>query len=109
MDKTNAASATASLRSSYSNIQVAFIVGVCGAVPFLPDSTEIILGDVIIRKYVVQHNLGWQCLDEFRSQRTIEDTLGRPNKNIPILNALLATRSSRDELEANTMTVLQQV
>ncbi|KAL6407229.1 Nephrocystin-3 [Ilyonectria robusta] len=108
MGKANAASAAASLRSSYSNLKWALLVGICGAVPQV-DGAEVLLGDVIISRYVVQHDFGRQYSDEFVPKKTIEDTLGRPNKEIRILNALLETRSGRDELEKRTAEFLQRL
>jgi nucleoside phosphorylase len=53
--KASSASVAAQCRTSYPNIKLALIVGVCGAVPFVPNAdTEIILGDIIISKGVVQ-------------------------------------------------------
>lgn len=108
MGKANAASAAASLRSSYSNLKWALLVGICGAVPQV-DGVEVLLGDVIISRYVVQYDFGRQYSDEFVAKKTIEDTLGRPNKEIRILNALLETRSGRDELEKRTAEFLQRL
>ena len=99
MGKVDAASGAASFRSSYKNVDMALVVGVCGAIPHLADDTEIILGDVIISKYVVRYDFGRQYPDEFIPKRTIEDRLGRPNKETRISGALLETSSSRDHLE----------
>ncbi|KAJ4854223.1 phosphorylase superfamily domain-containing protein [Trichoderma breve] len=60
MGKSNAAAAAASFRSSYNNIELALLVGVCGGVPrtdsFAED--EILLGDVVISRAVVQYDFG---------------------------------------------------
>lgn len=109
MGKSDAASAAASLRSSYGNLSLALVVGVCGAIPYLADDTEVILGDVIISTYVVRYDFGRQYPDEFKSKRAIEDTLGRPNKETRILSAFLKTSSGRDKLEEEAHIFLQQL
>lgn len=109
MGKVDAASAAASLRSSYGNVNLTLLVGVCGAIPRLADNTEIILGDVIISKYVVRYDYGRQYPDGFKPKRTIEDALGRPNKETRILSALLETSSGREKVEEDTQILLQQL
>lgn len=109
MGKVSAASASATLRLSYPNVDLALIVGICGAVPHLPNGTEVILGDVIISKYVVRYDLGRQYPDGFKAKKTVEDTLGRPNKETRVLSAQLETRSGRDELEAKAQKELQNL
>lgn len=109
MGKVDAASAAASLRSSYKNLSIAFLVGVCGSIPRLPDGTEVILGDVIISKYVVRYDFGRQYLDGFKPKRMIEDTLGRPNKETRILSAQLETRSGRGQLEDSALKLLKNL
>lgn len=109
MGKVEAASAAASLRSSYQNLSLALVVGVCGAVPYLADGTEVILGDVIISKYIVRYDFGRQHPNEFTLKTAIEDTLGRPNKETRILSALLDTSSGRDKLEDDAQVFLQQL
>ncbi|KPM40541.1 hypothetical protein AK830_g6022 [Neonectria ditissima] len=108
MGKANAASAAASLRSSYTNLKWALLVGICGAVP-KTSGNDILLGDVIISRYVVQYDFGRQYSDGLVPKRTIPDTLGRPSKEIRILSALLETRSTRDALEERTAQCLQQL
>ncbi|KAL2194783.1 nucleoside phosphorylase domain-containing protein [Corynascus similis CBS 632.67] len=57
MGKVSAAVVAANCRASFPNIKLALIVGVCGVVPFRPDSsktTEIVLGDVIVSDGVIE-------------------------------------------------------
>ncbi|KAK3489478.1 uncharacterized protein B0T23DRAFT_398002 [Neurospora hispaniola] len=89
MGKASAANAASSLRSSYPRVSLALVVGVCGAVPFIgPKRDQVVLGDVIISKLVVQYNLGKVLPDRFARKDTDHDRLGRPNK---ILRNMLAT------------------
>lgn len=109
MGKVDAASAAASLRSSYTNLSLALVVGICGGIPYLADKAEVILGDVIISKYLVRYDFGRQYPDGFQRKAAIEDSLGRPNKETRVLSAFLETASGREKLEEETRTLLQQL
>ena len=52
MGRANAASAAASMRSSYAQLRLALLVGVCGGAPRL-EQGEVFLGDVVISQTVV--------------------------------------------------------
>lgn len=95
MGKTNAASAAASMRSSYTRLRLVFLVGVCGATP----RDEHLLGDVIISKTVIQYDLGCLLPDRFVRKDTIEDYLGRPNKDVRNFLAFFETDRGLDWLE----------
>ncbi|KAJ5005758.1 5'-methylthioadenosine/S-adenosylhomocysteine nucleosidase [Colletotrichum sp. SAR 10_66] len=58
MGKANAASGAASLRSSYTEIKLAIVTGICGGVPGVGTDKELLLGDVVISKCIVQYDLG---------------------------------------------------
>ena len=54
--KASAAAVAANCRASFPNIKLAFVVGVCGVVPFRPNSSETaetVLGDVIVSDSIV--------------------------------------------------------
>lgn len=87
-------------RSSYRNIKLAIVVGVCGIVPFVPGSDdEIILGDVIVSTGVVQYDLGRRLPEGFARKDTLSDSLGRPNTEIRgQLNKLQSVRT-REQLQ----------
>ncbi|KAJ4267504.1 hypothetical protein NW762_003611 [Fusarium torreyae] len=99
MGKVSAASATASLRSSYPNLELVLVTGICGGVPKPHANEELILGDVIISKAVVQHDLGRRYPDKFETKDTLDDRLGRPTRNIRNFIALFEADRSRDRLE----------
>ncbi|KAJ5975058.1 hypothetical protein N7481_008765 [Penicillium waksmanii] len=77
-----ASSASRSLKMSFSSIQLALLVGICGAVPFKKDNSEILLGDVIISEAVVELDYGRQYHDSFRRKDSLLDVHGRPNEEI---------------------------
>ncbi|KAL6817517.1 hypothetical protein V8C40DRAFT_276873 [Trichoderma camerunense] len=103
-----AAGAAASFRSSYPNLQLAFLVGICGGVP-KGDGNEIHLGDVIISKSAVQYDLGKQYHEAFVIRDTVDDTLGRPNKNIRSLVASFQTEHIRDQLQQKACLYLKDL
>jgi nucleoside phosphorylase len=78
----SAASAAANLRVSYNRIQLALVVGICGAVPFPSSNAKIVLGDIIISDSVIQYDFGRQLPDRFWRKSEVKETLGRPNQEI---------------------------
>jgi hypothetical protein len=108
MGKANAAGAAASVRTSYSNLRLALLVGVCGGVPF-GDHGEVILGDVIVSNAVVQYDFGRQYPDKFVRKDTVEVNLGRPDKNIRSLLATFSTDRGLEQLEKRTAGFLKQI
>ncbi|KAL6810698.1 WD40-repeat-containing domain protein [Trichoderma sp. SZMC 28013] len=105
----SAASATASLRSSYSGLRLVILTGTCGGVPFSGTGDEILLGDVIISRTVIQYDYGSQYPDDFKTRDTTEDILGRPNKDIRGLITLLETELARERLEKRATVFLKQI
>ncbi|KAF4856074.1 Vegetative incompatibility protein HET-E-1 [Colletotrichum siamense] len=81
MGKANAASGAASLRSSYTEIKLAIVTGICGGVPGVGTDKELLLGDVVISKCIVQYDLGRRYSDRFATKEAIEDSLGRPHES----------------------------
>ena len=58
MGKVAAATAAACLRASFPGIQLALVVGICGATPFGKHNGDILLGDVVISEGLIQYDLG---------------------------------------------------
>ncbi|KAK3343460.1 nucleoside phosphorylase domain-containing protein, partial [Lasiosphaeria hispida] len=104
--KAAAAGAAASLRASYCNVRVALLVGICGGVP----SAELLLGDVVISNALVQYDLGrrWPG-GVFARKNTLQESLGRPNKDIRALLKRLETDRDHDRLERRTAYYLQKL
>ncbi|KAL6357030.1 hypothetical protein LRP88_10647 [Fusarium phalaenopsidis] len=97
MGKSAAASVAASCRMSFPNIKLAILVGVCGAVPFIPGTDDRVnLGDVIVSDGVVQYDFGRQLPERFERKDTLLESLGRPNPEIrSTLNKLKGIRGMR--------------
>jgi nucleoside phosphorylase len=107
MGKGNAAGAAANLRVSYTHIQLALVVGICGGVPFPSSNTEIILGDIIISDSVIEYDFGRKYPDGFRRKSGVRETLGRPNQEIRALLAGMKGRKTRGELQEQIYKYLQ--
>ncbi|KAL6800429.1 nucleoside phosphorylase domain-containing protein [Trichoderma sp. SZMC 28012] len=108
MGTNNAASATASLRSSYSNLKLALLVGICGGMPRIEDE-DVFLGDVVVSKAIVQYDFGRQYPGGFEIKNTIENSLGRANKDIRGLLAIFETERMREWLMTKSAGYLKQL
>ncbi|KAK2770374.1 phosphorylase superfamily protein [Colletotrichum kahawae] len=109
MGTVSSASAMASFRSSYTELKLALLVGICGGVPRPGTEREVLLGDVIISKTVVQYDLGRQYPHHFAPKDTFNDSLGRPNKDIRSLLASLETERTFEQLERRTTAILTSI
>nr|CAD21096.1 conserved hypothetical protein [Neurospora crassa] len=111
MGKVGAAGATASLRSSYPNLSLVLVVGICGGMPFTKEEKEeeILLGDVIISNILIQYDFGRQLSDRFLVKDSIEDSLGRPTQHIRSMLRLLEVESIRDGVEDDAAQYLQML
>jgi nucleoside phosphorylase len=108
MGKAHAATVAAHCRSSFPNIKLAIVVGICGAVPFVPESkAEIVLGDVIISEAIIQHDFGQQLPDQFVRKNRILDALGRPDTRIRSLLTKLKLVSNRRDLRRKMIAYLE--
>ncbi|KAJ4259715.1 hypothetical protein NW762_007646 [Fusarium torreyae] len=98
MGKVNASTVASNCRISFPKIRLALVVGVCGVVPFGPNSEEILLGDVIISNGIFQYDFGRRLPDRFASKDTPQDLPGRPSFEIRGLLRKLETIQGRQEL-----------
>ncbi|KAL2843465.1 hypothetical protein BJX68DRAFT_270196 [Aspergillus pseudodeflectus] len=108
MGKVSAARASTSLRLSYQRLSLVLVTGICGGVPFT-GGDEVLLGDVIISRHVVQYDLGRQYPDEFEVKDTVEDNLGRAPPSIRHLLTMLQTLSARERMEELAARYLQKI
>ncbi|KAK3939475.1 nucleoside phosphorylase domain-containing protein [Diplogelasinospora grovesii] len=109
MGKVSAASAAASVRSSYPGLELALLTGICGGVPRTDAGEEILLGDVVLAKTVVQYDLGKQYPGVFQTRITVEQSFDRPTKKVRNLLTLLETDLLREKLERRTAAILQEL
>jgi nucleoside phosphorylase len=73
MGKGAASQAASSMRSSYPDIKLALVVGICGGVPsYLGGKADLILGDVVISDGIVKYDFGRRFPDTFLSKANPE-------------------------------------
>ncbi|TFB05114.1 hypothetical protein CCMA1212_002415 [Trichoderma ghanense] len=108
MGKVNAASAAAHMRTSYRGLRLVILAGICGGVPY-NGQEEILLGDVVISKTLVQYDFGRRYPDEFQRKDTAQDNLRKHDRNTGSLLAMFATANGRDKLRDKTCQFLKQL
>ncbi|KAK6514614.1 hypothetical protein TWF281_004812 [Arthrobotrys megalospora] len=101
--KAHAAKASASLRSSYRRLQLTLLVGVCGGVPRYGGGAEVILGDVVISRSIVQYDLGRRFPNEFRSRMVPGDIFETTNADIRAFLGTMETCRNLSRLESRTL------
>ncbi|GKU04332.1 transcription factor [Fusarium langsethiae] len=104
----SAAAATASLRSSYTGLKLALLVGICGGVPRV-GNFDVYLGDVVVSKAVIQYDYGRQYPGHFAVKNTVEDSLGRANKDIRSLLAAFEIEPVREWLQDDASKYLKDL
>ncbi|EHK48651.1 hypothetical protein TRIATDRAFT_290253 [Trichoderma atroviride IMI 206040] len=111
MGKVHTASAAASIRSSYGGVRLALLVGICGGAPQAAndEDDEILLGDVVISKTVVQYDFGRLYPDKFVRKNTFEGSLGTPSKDIRNLLITFETDIGLERLQRRTAYFLKQL
>ncbi|KAL4798752.1 purine and uridine phosphorylase [Aspergillus venezuelensis] len=96
--KASAAAVAVHCQVSFPNLKLALVVGVCGALPFMNNGQEIILGDVIISDGIIQYDFGRHYPGQFIRKNALLDSLGRPNPEIRAHLAKLKSRRGRTVL-----------
>jgi nucleoside phosphorylase len=103
MGKVSAASVAASVRSSFPEIRLGLVVGICGGVPtHLDTKDEILLGDVIIGTGIIQYDFGRQFSDRAVRKNTHDDNLSRPASEIRSFLQKIQGSPSLQGLQENT-------
>ncbi|KAK6330023.1 hypothetical protein TWF718_003450 [Orbilia javanica] len=103
--KVDAAKVSASLRTSYQGLRLTLLVGICGGVPNYGGEMEIILGDVVISKSIIQYDFGRRFPHGFCCKKPFETT----GKNADIRSFLgtLETPRNMGRLKSRTSHYLQ--
>ncbi|KAH9225153.1 hypothetical protein K456DRAFT_1879191 [Colletotrichum gloeosporioides 23] len=109
MGKACAANEVVWLRSVYAGLEVAFLTGVCGAVPKPGTENEILLGDVVIGKSMVQYDLGRQYPSSFNQKDDVDDSLSRLNKDVRTFLTTYETHHGRNDLQQRITKILAQI
>jgi len=101
MGEIEAAVSASSLASSYPNITLLLLVGICGGVPDLESGDEILLGDVVIGKTIFQYDFGREYPIAFVPKDTAEDKFGRPSKDVRNFIARCETEHEKELLRTD--------
>ncbi|PKK54178.1 hypothetical protein CI102_1023 [Trichoderma harzianum] len=110
MGKASATAAATSLRSSYHDLKLIFITGICDGVPGTKgEDGELALGDVVVSKSIVQYDLGRLYSDKLAIKTAAEDSLGRPSRDVRNFIAAMSTRPHRKALEKRAAAHLAQI
>ncbi|KAJ5093646.1 hypothetical protein N7456_009507 [Penicillium angulare] len=97
MGKVAIAVSAASLRTSYSGLRLAFLVGVCGGAPGIH---EILLGDVVVSDDVIQYDFGRQYPGTFVPKETVASSRVS-SKDIRSLIAYFQTEPGKRDLQGD--------
>lgn len=109
MGKGSAASVASSLQISYTSIELALVVGICGGAPSSSSGQEIFLGDIIISDSVIEYDFGRQYPGGFQRKSGVKDTLGRPNREIRTLLNALRAEITRNEFQSRIQQYLDML
>ncbi|KAI1018644.1 hypothetical protein LB503_005534 [Fusarium chuoi] len=75
MGKASAATAAASLKCSYTELEMVFLAGICGGIPEMRSPSgrmrEVLLGDVVVSSNMVQYDFGRRYQDNFVTKQPI--------------------------------------
>ena len=102
MGKVNSAAVASSIRTSFSGIKLALVVGVCGGAPTTINGTDIFLGDVLISTKVVQYDFGRRYPNQFLRKDNTEGNLGQPSPEIRSFLARLSGQLVHQRLKIKT-------
>ncbi|PSK50385.1 hypothetical protein B9Z65_329 [Elsinoe australis] len=107
MGTISAARAATSLASSFGNIKLAIVAGICGGIPD-PAGHErpIHLGDLVVSSGIVQYDFGRQYPGAFETKRAPEDVPGRAGLKIRSNLARLQTDVYRNKFRHDMSNLL---
>ncbi|KAL4966121.1 uncharacterized protein BDV14DRAFT_199255 [Aspergillus stella-maris] len=103
-----ASHAASCARTSYPDIKLALVVGICGGLPFGENNAEVILGDVVISNGIVQYDLGRQNHDSFNA-RAGHEVHRQPPPQLRSLLSKLRTARPRENLQSSTSRNLRKL
>ncbi|KAI5466489.1 hypothetical protein BGZ63DRAFT_132708 [Mariannaea sp. PMI_226] len=109
MGKVKAATAGKDLQRSYPSIHLVLLVGVCGGVPNPEPNCELVLGDVVISKTIVQYDFGKRYPDSFHERDTLEQQQARPAPNVQRMIKALETNRARERVEQDAAKFLEYI
>lgn len=96
--KVNATSVARSCSLSFTQVKLAFLVGVCGAVPQTKNGIEIVLGDVVIAEQILEYDLGRRYSDGLQPKENLVRRFTEQNRSIRGYMATMQTERYRSIL-----------
>lgn len=111
MGKVHAANTAGRLKSTFPNVELCLVVGVCGGAPYNDQTKkDIVLGDVIISTGLKQIDFGRRYPNGLVPKDDPEDNFGRPSEGLrSFLRKLRDIDYYYGKLEASTHTTLQHL
>jgi nucleoside phosphorylase len=103
--KVDARGMASKLGSSFIDLKLALVLGVCGGVPKIYEEKEIVLGDVIMSTALVEHDSVKQYPQGRIRKNSLEDNRGRPNSKIRAFIAKI--KADHTSLQNRTSTRLE--
>ncbi|KEY75150.1 hypothetical protein S7711_01600 [Stachybotrys chartarum IBT 7711] len=103
MGVSSAAAAAVDCRRSFRKVEIALVVGICGALPIIPGTkTPIYLGDVIISDGIIPYRNVRIFTNQSIQRNALHDMMAKPKRHIMALLAKLRVKSSSEALEEET-------
>lgn len=110
MGKVSAAVVGLTLRSTFRDIKLALIVGVCGGVPYdQRTKRDIFLGDVLISRSLIQYDFGRQYTTDFKAKDSLQGGSGKASAEILAILAKLTTAYNHDRLQRKAKEILNDL
>ncbi|PKK54778.1 hypothetical protein CI102_292 [Trichoderma harzianum] len=107
MGKTSAASAVASMKLSYTGLRQALLVGICGGVPKTQNGSDIMLGDVIISRTIVQYDFGKRYPDRFIRKQTTTEAQSNDFRGFAVMAETMRGRNKLSQAASKLLNRLQ--
>ncbi|KAI1063108.1 hypothetical protein LB507_005614 [Fusarium sp. FIESC RH6] len=98
MGTISAAAAAASFRLSFTELKIAFLVGICGGVPRI-DGVDALLGDVVVSNTIIEYDLGQLYPGHFAVNNTVANRLNRAKREIRTLLAACKDELRKERLQ----------
>ncbi|PNS19284.1 hypothetical protein CAC42_2461 [Sphaceloma murrayae] len=97
----SAAIVGANLNSSFPELELVVVAGICGGIPYPVDGQmQIHLGDLAISTGVIQYDFGRRYPTGFRRKNGLHDSYGRPQRHLRSFIKMLETAAHRASVES---------
>ena len=108
MGTISAAAATTSLRLSFTELRIAFLVGICGGVPRI-NGVDALLGDVVVSNAIIEYDCGQLFPGHFAVKNTVTNRLNRAKREIRTLLAACKDELRKERLQQEASRHLEEL